>query len=97
MLRSRRVTLRPSPSKRRTTLLLALLVITGSVAAWLRYGAQTDEPLAHAPVSPPASSRSKTPAHPRIDDQAGILAPFGPRLGRMADDFPRTSASTFTS
>ena len=25
--------------------------------------------------------------HPRIADPAGILAPFGPRLGRMTDDF----------
>jgi uncharacterized protein len=30
-----------------------------------------------------------SPAHPRIDDQAGILAPFGPRLGRMADDLSK--------
>jgi uncharacterized protein len=75
--------------KRRTTVLLALLIVTGGIAAWLRYGAHTEQHSAHAPVSPPASSRPKAPAHPRIDDQVGILAPFGPRLGRMADDLAK--------
>jgi tetratricopeptide (TPR) repeat protein len=75
--------------KRRTILLFALLVVTGSIAAWLRYGARTEQQSVRTPVSLPASSPAVAPAHPRVDDRAGILAPFGPRLGRMADDFAR--------
>ena len=72
---------------RRTALLLILLVITAGIAASLRYGARVEQPASPARASPPAASPAATPAHPRIDDMAGILTPFGPRLGRMTDDF----------
>jgi tetratricopeptide (TPR) repeat protein len=75
--------------KRSTTVLFVLLVVTAGIAAWLRYGAHAEQQPARAAVSLPVSSRSMASAHPRIDDPAGILAPFGPRLGRMADDFAK--------
>jgi hypothetical protein len=74
---------------RRTTLLLVLLVVIGGFAAWYQYGARTEQQAEQLSASPPPASRPHTPVHPRIDDQAGILAPFGPRLGRMADDFAK--------
>jgi tetratricopeptide (TPR) repeat protein len=37
-----------------------------------------------------AQQPAATPGNPRIDDAAKILAPFGPRLGRMIDDFEQT-------
>jgi len=68
----------------RTTILLALLVLVAGAAVWLRMAPR-------GPVerveSPPASAPAAQVRHARIDDQARILAPFGPRLGRMADDF----------
>jgi len=63
----------------RTALLFSLLVVVAAAVAWWRLGRE-DAPPAGGP--PPVA-----PAHARIDDAAGILAPFGPRLGRMADDF----------
>ncbi|HEU4516003.1 MAG TPA: TPM domain-containing protein, partial [Steroidobacteraceae bacterium] len=71
--------------KRRSALLLALLCAVAS-AAWY-YGPKISrEPL---PVEESQPLRDPGPAvdHPRISDSAGILAPFGPRLGRMADEF----------
>lgn len=69
---------------RRAALLLVLLALTGAAAGWWH--------LRRASVPPPADSaagpvaRAKSAAHARIDDATGILEPFGPRLGRMADD-----------
>ncbi len=65
----------------RTAVLLGLLVLVGGAAIWVRSNiVERPEPVPvpDAPVEKP---------HARIDDQARILAPFGPRLGRMADDF----------
>ena len=46
--------------------------------------------VSFALVTGAAAQQPATPIHPRIDDAAKILAPFGPRLGRMADDFDQT-------
>lgn len=66
----------------RTTVLLALLVLVAGAAIWMRAVSEKPvDPLAIAARGPAEES------HPRIDDQARILVPFGPRLGRMADAF----------
>ena len=69
----------------RRTFLLALLVVV--LAAAGRYWQQREP--AHAPPGAviAAAAMPARAGHPRISDAAGILAPFGPRLGRMADDF----------
>ena len=79
---------------RRTTLLLLLLVAVAAGGGY--YLVQRSEAAAHA--SPPntgadrasrASSSEDAPlySHPRIADAAHILAPFEPRIARMADAF----------
>ena len=70
---------------RRTSLLLALLVVTAAAAAWWQFARKPEPPPQVR--APPLATRPSTPSHPRIDDAAGILAPFGPRLGRMTDNF----------
>jgi tetratricopeptide (TPR) repeat protein len=69
----------------RTGWLLALLAVTATAAGWWHF-LRKPEPIAEPPRAPIAVP-SPAPAHARIDDAAGILAPFGPRLGRMADEF----------
>jgi uncharacterized protein len=71
---------------RRTVYLLAALVVVAAAAAWLRPGRATDPPQPRGAANL-ASARPADPAHPRVNDAANILAPFGPRLGRMADAF----------
>ena len=75
--------------QRRALVLLALLAVTASFAAWFHLGERAGQQAMPFEVMPPVPARAAAPAHPRIDDQAGILAPFGPRLGRMADDFAK--------
>ncbi|MGH8130132.1 MAG: TPM domain-containing protein [Steroidobacteraceae bacterium] len=79
---------------RRTTVLLALLVLVAGAAVWVRVVSERDDSVGTATPAarvedrePLTSSRPAEERHPRVDDQARILAPFGPRLGRMADDF----------
>jgi tetratricopeptide (TPR) repeat protein len=70
---------------RRTLLLLALLAVVAAAGAWYWQQRETLGPSVR-----PASAAVRVPAQPghaRISDAAGILAPFGPRLGRMSDDF----------
>jgi uncharacterized protein len=70
---------------RRTAILLGLLVLAAGAAAWL-YGARPpDLPISSAATPPAPLAEVTAPAHPRILDDAGILSPFGPRLGRMTD------------
>ena len=79
---------------RRTVLLLLLLVAVAGGAGFYLF--QRGETAAH--TSPPDSgadlaSRDSPPgdapiySHPRIADAAHILAPFEPRIARMADAF----------
>ncbi len=70
---------------RRTILLLLLLAVAAGAGTWhwqRRGDAEPPARQAALPAEVPAG-----PSHPRVDDAAGILAPFGPRLGRMADEF----------
>lgn len=69
---------------RRTGLLFGLLVLVAGAAAWF-YGTRDREPPAASAPEPAAFVEAEPPTHPRIDDAADILAPFGPRLGRMTD------------
>jgi tetratricopeptide (TPR) repeat protein len=64
---------------RRTLLLLTFLLVVAGFALWMRIAAQRAET--------PIPRHSAELTHARIDDAAFILAPFGARLGRMADDF----------
>lgn len=81
----------------RRTLLLAGLLIVVAVAVWLRAAppahddraaleAGADAGAADEEADAPAHSAAPAP-HPRVDDQARILTPFGPRLARMTDLF----------
>jgi hypothetical protein len=79
---------------RRTFLLLALLGV--AAAAWHFHGTkgasvvpetvaqETRPPQARPPAPAPATVQTK---HLRVEDEAGVLAPFAPRLSRMADAF----------
>ena len=70
---------------RRTLLLLALLAVVAAAGAW--YWQQRDSLVPSARQASAPANIPAQPSHARIADAAGILAPFGPRLGRMADDF----------
>lgn len=70
---------------RRTALLLVVLAVTAAAAALWHFQRARVSP-GHGATAP-IVARPAAAAHPRIDDAAGILAPFGPRLGRMADLF----------
>lgn len=79
---------------KRPILLFALLVVVAAIAAvyYLSRVKRSHAPTAIAP--PPTATAGKARSadreretHPRIDDAADILAPFVPRLGRMADAF----------
>jgi tetratricopeptide (TPR) repeat protein len=70
---------------RRTLLLLALLASVAAAGAWYWQERETADPSKRSASA--TSNEPARPSHPRISDAAGILAPFGPRLGRMADEF----------
>lgn len=71
---------------RRTLLLLSLLALAAGAAAWYHGSRIPVAGTTPKPAPAPAPrAEAQTPVHPRIDDGAGILAPFGPRLGRMTD------------
>src|SRR5688500_11265310 len=75
-----------TPRKYAPSITLALL----AVAAFCSIGpGEAAEPA--APASAKAKTRPQPPrdTHPRIDDAANILAPYVPRLGRMADAFEK--------
>ena len=82
---------------RRTLSLFLLLIVVAGVAVWLRArpgrhaeGAATVEASDTAAMTRPTDTSSRTPdpvQHPRVADDARVLAPFGRRLGRMADLF----------
>jgi uncharacterized protein len=69
---------------RRLALLLVLLALACAAALWWHFGRETEPVPAAAPAL--AADDPGLP-HPRVHDAAGILAPFGTRLGRMTDDF----------
>ena len=73
---------------RRILLLLALLVAVAGIAIWFRSGTDRFEPVVKR-IQADLPHYSIEASHPRVDDAAGILAPFGLRLGRMADNFYR--------
>ena len=82
---------------RRTLPLLLLLVVVAGVAVWMRAGKGRYNETRGSSVAPSATAGNRSPdepsqsaaqvQHARVDDQARILAPFGARLGRMADLF----------
>jgi len=72
---------------RRTIALLLVLVFVAAVAAWYRLAPLRAVVFAKPPGE--TSAYSLEPSHARVDDAARILAPFGTRLGRMADDFKK--------
>lgn len=77
----------------RTLLLLVLLGAVGA-GAW-HFQRSLDAPAesvaepspAPAAAEPPASQEVAQAEDSRIEDRAEVLAPFAPRLSRMADDF----------
>ncbi len=70
---------------RRTFLLLALLACVAAAGGW--YWLQREHAEAPPDAAIAAAAMPAQPGHARVSDTAGILAPFGPRLGRMTDDF----------
>ncbi len=73
---------------RRTAILLGVLALAAAAAAWYHVTrADRTAALPAQATAPTQAAEIAAPAHPRIDDAARILAPFGPRLGRMTDDF----------
>ncbi|HEY6642187.1 TPM domain-containing protein [Povalibacter sp.] len=76
---------------RRTILLMLVLVVVAGAAWQYRKAPQPSAPTPAAVVAAnavhEASPAAKRITHPRIDDRAQILDPFGPRVGRMADAF----------
>ena len=81
---------------RRALLLLMLTVVVGA-AVWMRAVKGRYDESTGVRVTPNATAENRSPdesspgaaqlRHARVDDQARILAPFGTRLGRMADLF----------
>ena len=70
---------------RRLIALVIVLLLVAAAAAWHRLA-----PLRSVISAKPqaeALAYALEPSHARVDDMARILAPFGTRLGRMADDF----------
>ena len=69
----------------RTVLLLALLAIVAGGGLLFHRKQQTPAPTPALPAAPAASpvKAQDQPRHARIADDAAILAPFVPRLGRM--------------
>ncbi|HEX9707140.1 MAG TPA: TPM domain-containing protein [Steroidobacteraceae bacterium] len=70
----------------RATVLLALLILIAGAAIWMRVASVSPGTMAQSRARP-TTARFTAVRHVRVDDQARILAPFGARLGRMADDF----------
>jgi tetratricopeptide (TPR) repeat protein len=78
---------------RRTSLLLGLLLVVAAAAIW-SYSRSMRELESNAPITALAERGNLfarkdvlESGHPRMEDAADILTPFGPRLGRMADAF----------
>jgi hypothetical protein len=71
---------------RRPALLVGLLVAAAALLAWQRLRPVESPPAAAVRSAPPAQARATAYRDAHIDDPAGILAPFGPRLGRMTDE-----------
>jgi hypothetical protein len=69
-------------------LFAALVLVTIGAGYYLVYQ-QRDAalPASPRPDGRPVTAHRERETHPRIDDTADILAPFVPRLGRMADAF----------
>jgi len=79
----------------RTVLLLALLGVVGA-GAWHLQKLRDEPPPpvaivqhTHQQEIPPETPEGAQTASSRIEDDAEVLAPFVPRLSRMADDFFR--------
>lgn len=78
---------------RRTVALLVLLLLVAGVAIALHTAAVRSAPDAAPDVIARVQKREDPPPtvaqnqHARVDDEARILAPFGTKLGRMADSF----------
>jgi tetratricopeptide (TPR) repeat protein len=78
---------------RRTVALLSLLLLVAGGAIWLRTISRSSDassapPIVRAEELEPRDTVQPVPSrHPRIEDNARILAPFEARLGRMADAF----------
>ena len=72
---------------RRTFALLALLVLMAGVAFHVRTAPEQHNAEAGAAAPSDPSTPIAQPKHARVDDEAQILAPFGLKLGRMADSF----------
>ncbi|HEY6123229.1 MAG TPA: TPM domain-containing protein [Steroidobacteraceae bacterium] len=79
--------------RKRPAVLFALLVLTIGAATGYHVISRQREADAiqrttpSRPAAKPATPTQVRETHPRIDDSADILAPFVPRLGRMADAF----------
>jgi uncharacterized protein len=71
---------------RRVLLLAGLLAAAAALLAWQRTHAPREAPLVARAVPAAEEPRGSAYHDARIDDAAGILAPFGPRLSRMAAD-----------
>ena len=68
------------------TIVLVIMLLLALAAFGIRTTSRED--YRATLVSETEETRSVAqPEHPRISDEAGILAPFGPRLGRMTDAF----------
>jgi hypothetical protein len=76
---------------RRTIALLVILVIVAGVALRMRTTSEAQRtPGAAQALSDPIPQKQAVVdrfIHPRVDDTAGILDPFGARIGRMVDAF----------
>jgi TPM domain len=72
---------------RRTFALLLLLVLAAGVAFHVRTAPEQHNAEAGAARPSDPSTPIAQPKHSRVDDEAQILAPFGLKLGRMADSF----------
>ncbi len=70
---------------RRLIALVIVLLLVAAAAAWHRLAPLRSVISAKPPAE--ALAYPLEPSHARVDDAARILAPFGARLGRMADDF----------
>jgi hypothetical protein len=71
------------------TLVLVFVLVLAVAAFGISRTLRDDgrEPTAELAYEPAPTRDAAPPEHPRISDEAGILAPFGARLGRMTDAF----------
>jgi uncharacterized protein len=70
----------------RLPLLAGLLAAAAALLAWQRVQAPPEAEPRAAAVRAAAAPRESAYRDARIEDPAGILAPFGPRLSRMTDE-----------